>query len=294
MSKVVDFHPQFNEVLSYHFDSGNAGPHLLLLGGIHGNEICGQVALKAIVDELDSGELPLKAGKVTLIPQCNPWACASNVRYVEANLNRVVTRHEAPQNYEEHIADIICGHIEKCDAMVDIHSAHAGIGPPFIFNDYPSEENNKLARILGGTYIIGGWAEMNGDDAVIPTTQDFAHLHGKLNCLIECGEHTDPQAITVADRAARNAMIHLGLIDGEIVVPEVEKDVKITGAYVKERKGDFVHKNFRHMQPIEAGQLLAKYDDGEEVKAPESGFLILPFYEAKPTDEWFFYGQLQT
>ena len=118
MSKVLDFHPQFDEVLSYHFDSGNAGPHLLLLGGIHGNETCGQVALQALVDEIDSGELPLKAGKVTLVPQCNPWACASNVRYVEANLNRVITRHENPQNYEERIADIICDHIEKCDAMV--------------------------------------------------------------------------------------------------------------------------------------------------------------------------------
>lgn len=290
MRKVVDFQPRFNEVLSYHFDSGNAGPHLLLLGGVHGNEVCGQVALQALVHELESGELPLKAGKVTLIPQCNPWACASNVRYVEKNLNRVIGRHEAPQAYEERVAGIICDHIEKCDAMVDIHSAHAGIGPPFIFNDYPNTVNNELARILGGTYIIGGWAEMNGEDAVIPTTQDYAHRHGKYNCLIECGEHTDPNAIMVADRAARNAMIYFGIIEGDIVTPPLEKDVKISGAFIKERTGDFIHQNFKHMQPIEKGQLLATYDDGEEVKAPESGFLILPFYEAKPSDEWFFYG----
>ena len=293
MSKVLDFNPQFNEVLSYHFDSGKAGPHLLLLGGIHGNEVCGQIALQALVHEIEAGELALKAGKVTMIPQCNPWACASNVRYVEKNLNRVITKQDKPEAYEEAIANIICEHIEKCDAMVDIHSAHAGIGPPFIFNDYPSKTNDELARVLGGTYIIGGWAEMNGEDAVIPTTQDYAFRFGKHNCLIECGEHTDPNAIMVADRAARNAMIYFGIIEGEVVSPAIDKDVKISGTVVKEREGTFIHENFKHMQPIEKGQVLAKYTDGEEVTAPETGFLILPFYEAKPSDEWFFYGVLQ-
>ena len=292
MSDIVDFNPQFDEVLSYHFDSGNAGPHLLITGGIHGDEVCGQFALQALVDEIASGELPLKAGKVTLAPQCNPWACASNVRYVESNLNRVIKRWDAPKTYEERLSAQICDLIDNCDALVDLHSASAGIGPPFIFNDYPSKVNDEIARILGGTYIIGGWAEMNGDN-VIPTTQSYAHSKGKHNCLIECGEHTDPQAIMVADRAARNALIYFGIIEGEVVTPKLEKDVKISGAIFKDRPGSFVKDDFQHMEPITAGQVIARYDDGEEIKADADGFIILPFYNAKVSDEWFFYGVLK-
>lgn len=283
--------PAFDEVLSYHFDSGNEGPHLLLLGGIHGNEVCGQIALKTLKEQLETGKLTLEKGKLTLVPQCNPWACAANVRYIDKNLNRVITRHTKPEAYEERIANQIIEYIENCDAMVDIHSAHAGIGPPFIFNDYPSKVNDELAHILGGTYIIGGWAEMDPTGEAALTTQAHAHLFGKHNCLIECGEHTDPDAIKVAARAAHNAMVYFGLITGEIDAPKLEHDVKITGVVYKKAKGHFVHENFKHMQRLEKGQIVAKYDTGEEVPAPQTGFMILPFYEAKVGDEWFYYGE---
>lgn len=287
----IDHTPVFEKVLSYHFESGEAGPRLLILGGIHGNETCGQVALNTLKAELEGGRVKLLKGSLTLVPHANPWACAADVRYVEKNLNRVIGHHKNPEAYEERIAPQIATLIDQCDAMVDLHSVSSGCPEPFVFNDYPNTGNDGLSRVLGGHYIVGGWAEMFDDPThEDQTTQAYAQRVGKVGTLIECGNHTEPAAAKVALRAATNAMKYFGLMSGDIITPQLKDDVKITGVHVKSREGQLSDPSFYHMQPITKGQHIATYENGEKLHAPADGYLLLPFHAAKVGDEWFCYG----
>ena len=50
------------------------GSRLLVLGAVHGNEVCGTQAIRQILQEIDSGELALQRGSVTFVPVTNPLA----------------------------------------------------------------------------------------------------------------------------------------------------------------------------------------------------------------------------
>ncbi|MFM1989681.1 MAG: hypothetical protein RJA99_2638 [Pseudomonadota bacterium] len=56
---------------THRFDALPPGPRLIVLGGVHGNETCGSIALAAIAAAIDSGELPLERGTLTLVPVAN-------------------------------------------------------------------------------------------------------------------------------------------------------------------------------------------------------------------------------
>ena len=50
----------------------NAGPRLLVLGGVHGDETCGSAGIDRVLAELDAGTLQLLRGQLTLVPVANP------------------------------------------------------------------------------------------------------------------------------------------------------------------------------------------------------------------------------
>jgi predicted deacylase len=63
-------------------------PGIAVFGGNHGNEWEGQIAVKRLCNDLDPGEL---SGRIILIPQLNPSACAANTRLSPldgVNMNR--------------------------------------------------------------------------------------------------------------------------------------------------------------------------------------------------------------
>ena len=58
----------------------NAGPKLIVLGAVHGNEVCGTQAITRIMAEIDRGDIVLRQGKLTFVPITNPLAYAKNER----------------------------------------------------------------------------------------------------------------------------------------------------------------------------------------------------------------------
>ena len=64
--------PTHLRTVSYH--GLKPGPRLLVLGAVHGNEICGTRAITQILAELDSGKLAIERGSVTFVPVTNPLA----------------------------------------------------------------------------------------------------------------------------------------------------------------------------------------------------------------------------
>lgn len=48
------------------------GPRFLVTAAVHGNETCGTRALARLIAALDSGQLRLLKGQLTLVPVTNP------------------------------------------------------------------------------------------------------------------------------------------------------------------------------------------------------------------------------
>ena len=61
--------PFFSSVIDLHRFCGNSpGPRLLFLGGVHGEERPGSIALDALVAALDAGKLKLLKGELHIAP----------------------------------------------------------------------------------------------------------------------------------------------------------------------------------------------------------------------------------
>ena len=74
------------------FEGAKEGKSLLLLGCVHGNEVAGEYALKRLVNEIKTGEIVIKKGKLTIVPVCNELANKKDVRQIDENLNRVMKK----------------------------------------------------------------------------------------------------------------------------------------------------------------------------------------------------------
>lgn len=299
MSVRVEYTPQFEAVRSYTYKSKEPGVHLLILGGVHGNEVCGQRALSALKDELDAGSLHIQKGTLTIVPYANPWACASFSRYMEKNLNRVIGHHknrDASQlAYEERLGTQIASLIDACDVMVDLHSISSFCPAPFVMNDFPGPKNDELCHSLGGQFVVKEWIEMykKHKDYIYCSTQRYVNEIGRVGCLIECGQHEDEGATQIAARAIRNAMKLYGIIPGEIFTPEFKGEIIAQKAFIKRREGKMVRADWHHLMPVKKGDVIAEYDDGEKLAVPDDGMLLLPCHATEVGEEWFYFGQLK-
>lgn len=275
------------------FDSGKSGKSLLVFGAIHGNEQCGTAAIGKIMAEIEGGILPLSSGKVTFVPICNPEAYHLNCRFIEKNLNRVISRHETTDVYEHALAHQLIALIDHHDALLDLHS-YTGGTKPFLFLDSPTEAHLQYAAALGIPDWVSGWSDaygdapdnLNGGDTV-----SYAHSKGKDAVLVECGEHTDPAAIIVADNSIRSALQYFGITNENGIKPTRSPTIhRMTQIITREKAGDYVH-DWKHLQPVKAGEPIIHYEDGDIVTAPYDGVILLPHRGAMLQQEWLYFGK---
>lgn len=281
------------DIKPFHYKSDKSGPSVLILGAIHGNEKCGSKAAENLIAQIKSGALKLECGSVTFVPICNPKAYADNQRYIDVNLNRVIKLHDDPVHYEQRLANEIVPIIAAHDFTLDLHSIHSK-GSSFAFLDFPHKDAEGICAVLGVETIITGWPDMyeDTDDA---TTLSCAHEAGKASVTVECGQHDDPEAIAVAQDAILNTLKYYGIIAGQVKATQHCKFVQAKHRIVKENDGmlgDGTINNIQHMRAVKKGEKIAEYSNGNIVKSPEDGVILIPFKEAQIGDEWFYVGTL--
>ena len=277
------------------FTARKPGKRLLVLGAIHGNEKCGTAAINRTIAEIESGALKIAQGSVTFVPICNPRAYAQDVRFTERNLNRFFLPTDKPDTYEAELTNIICPLMEKCDALLDIHSYTAG-GAPFSFGGLSNPESCVFAGNLGDITLVTGWAEAfaaagkksaSADESA--DTCQYARRFGAVAATFECGQHKDPQAPEVAYQGIRNAMRFVGITDEAPMHKKSLADIRavvMTRIYDREG-GETLTREWKHLDAVKKGEVIGHRKDGTEVAAPEDGFLILP---NTPPPQWFYFG----
>ncbi len=279
------------------FTSSKPGPHLLVLGGVHGNEVCGPAAIDHILGLFNSGKIQMQAGTVTFVPICNPRAYAENKRFIDRNLNRALTKRAEPKAYEEFLMNELAVLLEECDVLLDIHSYRAG-GPAFAFRggDELRDREEPFIASLGLNHVIYGWSEAYAASGVkidpiesVGTTE-YARAHGAIATTIECGQHLDATAVPVAIRAIEGALAYLGI--AQLSVPPREGNLRrtrIKKLFYKQRVGSYA-KPWKHLDEIKQGELIATFEDGEQIPAPFTGRIVLPHADCPVGQEWFYLG----
>ena len=271
----------------YIYDSQIPGPKLLLLGAIHGNETAGTKAILKLKKALDKKQITLKSGQLTLLPVCNPLAYEQGVRFVEKNLNRLIRQYDTPSGSEENFAHEVASEILKNDYILDIHSTHNAEEPPFVFLDYPTDENQKLVASAAASYVICNWPGIYKDAPITDyCTEYFAHISGKSCITLECGYHYDEAAQQVAFVSINNLLIKLVMTEG-CFKEQTKQYLKLEKVVIKEKAGKLL-KNYKHLDKVSAGEVIGIYDDGRQVIAMNDGYILIPNHEAAAQTEWFY------
>ncbi|MDB5802595.1 MAG: succinylglutamate desuccinylase [Rhodocyclales bacterium] len=299
------------------------GPKLLVLGAVHGNEVCGTRGIERVVAEFDIGELALACGQVTFVPITNPLAYQLQQRMGDRNLNRNLRPSDEPLDYEDRIANVLCPLLATHDVLLDLHSFHtpgepfAMLGPrdnsgtlePFAH----AREEEALAVRLGPRRIVEGWLDtyargvanrlayasadmraqmLSTDPSYGVGTTEYMRTQGGYAITLECGQHADPAAPEVAYEAIHRTLALLGLIDAPAPVPHPAPEVlRLAEVIDRLHPDDSFIKPWKSFDPVKSGEPIGKRHDGNIVTAPRDGFVVFPNPNSLAGNEWFYFAE---
>jgi len=285
--------------------STEAGPTLIIVGGLHGNEPAGVEGLRRVFARLEADAREPDGRLVGLAG--NRAALAQGRRYIDRDLNRIwLDEHldrvrigeelDSAEDYE--VVELDAVFRRTLDAahgvsfMLDIHTT-SGPGPAFsVLHD--TLPNRRFARAMPIPIALGLEEELNGT-----LTDHFTDL-GTVALSVETGQHDDPFSIDRAEAAIWIAMDVAGMLP-ECYDAQLEESralLVLEGSSLPEAveiryrhgiaEGAHFHMgpDFRSFQPIDAGHVMGE-EDGRAVASPMSGVLLMPLYQEQGDDGFF-------
>ncbi|NRA46810.1 MAG: succinylglutamate desuccinylase/aspartoacylase family protein [Oligoflexales bacterium] len=286
-------------IKSVSFSSLKPGKHLVILGAIHGDEVCGPRAIARMIDALNKNMFELRQGSITFVPICNPKAYALNERFFDRNLNRKLYPKDETIDYEDKIGNILCKILDQADALLDLHS-YQSPGGPFCFLGGSSQEEIDFCKSLGVSDFIYGWEDAfsKNDKLEDPRqsmgTTEYTRSKGGIATTLECGQHLNADNANIGYRAIINAMAYMNLIEiprNQTKKPQKHSCFKMDQLFLKEAPGKFV-KPWKHLDKVQKGDTLAIYESGQQLTAPKDGVIVLPKNHPEHVvgTEWFFFA----
>ena len=310
---------------SHTFHGLAPGPALLVLGAVHGNEVCGTHAIMQLLQDIDGGAISIERGSVTFVPITNPLAHHLKRRFGDRNLNRNMAPSAIPQDFEDRIANVLCPLLDAHDVLLDLHSFHTG-GAPFVMigpqnNSGTLEpfalaaEEMLLALHTGAPRIVEGWLDtyargvqrratsaadnisMRSQTLVTNPnygvgTTEYMRSRGGYAVTLECGQHDDPAGIDVAKHAILQTLGLLGIspvpVAPRAATPEILRLIDVTD---KAHAGDTFSRDWRSFDAVKAGEVIGVRQSGAEVKAQGDGFVVFPNPRGEVGQEWFYFAQ---
>ena len=274
------------------FDSGRAGPHVMVQALTHGNEICGAIALDWLLRPNPSpmkGRLTLSFANVEAFARFDV-ADPDRSRYIDEDYNRVWADDSlfgSRDSIELRRARQLQPIVDAADYLLDLHSMHDPCRPIMVCgaSGRGGEKSAAYARRLGvpqdlliDTGHPSGMRMIERGGFGDPTS-------GRTAILIECGQHWERSSAVVAiDTLARFLQVSGAMSAAQLPAerPSVQTSaqqqvVRVTEAVVA-KSGDFRFvRRFHGLEVIErAGDLIA-VDGDERWHAPyDNTVLVMP------------------
>lgn len=268
-------------------DSGKSGPHVMLSAIVHGNELCGAIAL----DYLLRHELRPPAGKLTLafmnvaafesFDESNPTVS----RYMDEDFNRLWTRDVLEgdrDSVELRRARAVRPIVDQADYLLDIHSMQHATVPLMMCG--PLEKGRQLARDLGSPeHVVSDAGHTAGRR--MRDYEAFGDASSPRNALlVECGQHWEPASVAVAKEISLRFLAHYEVVDPVFVqehlttaTPSRQRLIEVTGPVTIETDDFRFTESFSGMEVIEKKGTLIGWDGSTEVRTPyDDCVLVMP------------------
>lgn len=207
--------------------ANDQGPTVLIIGGVHGDEFEGPVAVLKLLHKLNAKDVK---GRIIGLPALNAPALQNSARvspFDDGNLNRAF-----PGDPDGTPTQTIADFIEKallpvCDVVVDLHSGGkaAWFSPctMTVLNDNlsMSKTNLEMAEVFGSRFI---WlmGELNDDRSV-----NSAALRNEIPMIaaeLGGGGQITPETLAVGEHGIRNCLNYLGVLS-DAVTPRTEAPI---------------------------------------------------------------------
>ncbi len=240
---------------------GEGEPTLAVVGAIHGDEPCGVHAIETLLDANPSVERPVK------FVIANERALDRNVRYIEADLNRVFPGDPGAEAYETRLAHELLEELRGCITL-SMHSTQSYERPFALV-----EKTDPFTEMIGPYLSL---------DAVVETgAETFENaLVGYVDVIeVECGLQGSPQADENAVELVYEFLAATGALSGSIDPAGALPVFQIGESIPKQEGSDYaVHaENFRQ---VNEGEVFTTVD--EQVIIAEE-----PFYPVLMSEEGY-------
>lgn len=201
----------------------NAGPTIVVFGGVHGNELTGiEVVQKMRSIFVGEGrDLPerIEHGTLYLILG-NPKAIAQNSRgsYDHADLNRCFTldadwSNKTDKTYEQVRARELAEILLTADVSIDLHAMNKP-SVPFLCCT-ADKAHEKIYRWFDCDRVLADPRHILGGEVV--TTDEFVDANGGVGICYETGMSSDVSRVDEVMRNVMNVLRDQGMIDEQVV-----------------------------------------------------------------------------
>lgn len=263
------------------------GTTSLVLVGVHGDERCGIDAIEKILPDLKimQGEVIIEYG--------NPRAIEQNVRYTEANLNRMfksdsqLTATEK-DSYEYKRAQYLKTLMNEADALLDIHASFTPVSRPFLI----CEANAAgIAAEMPFNTVVSGF------DAIEPGGTDYyMNASGKIGISAECGYLGDSVSTEIAVSAIRSflkAREHVSETLDQSAFSGDKSYFKMHTLYLTRSDEFRLDRPLVDFQDLRTGQVIG-IDGGEAVHVDEDCMVLFARNQNAVGSEAFLLGERKT
>jgi predicted deacylase len=274
------------------YDSGVAGPHVMVNAVTHGNELCGAI----VVDFLFRQGVQPTRGKLTLsfanyqaflnFDKRHPGMS----RYVDEDFNRLWSPDvlDGPRDSAElRRAREMRPLIDTVDLLLDIHSMQTRA--PALMLAGPLPKGRQLAgAVLVPEYVVCDEGHAAGKR--MRDYSDFGNPNSPKNALlVECGQHWEIASADVAMQTTLRFLKHCDVVDHAFIdehltaAPPPQKFITVTDPItIKSDNFTFVDE-FVGMEVIEKKGTVIGHDDADPVTTPHDDcVLIMPSRRTAP------------
>lgn len=291
----------------YTFDSGIPGPHVMINALTHGNEVCGAIAVKAMLDlgiRTRAGRLTLAFANVDAYQRFDP-ANPDASRFVDQDLNRVWTAalldDVARDSSELRRARQLRPLLDTVDFLLDLHSMHERSAPLSVCG--PLDKGVALARECGSpAWIISD--EGHPEGRRMRDYGGFGDPDSPKNALlVECGQHWEAAGVDIARQVTARFLTLHGILETADLpaawhppLPAAARVVRVTEPVVAASMDFRFAADYTGLETFPETGAVIGWRDGEPVRTPYPNcVLVMPsLRQLRPGVTVVRFGQLLT
>lgn len=247
--------------------SNGEGPTALLTGGNHGDEYEGITSLMKLSSSLKAEEV---SGRVIIVPIMNVPAAMAGKRTSSmdgGNLNRSFPG-DPDGTVTEKIADYFTRvMVPMSDVVLDLHSGGRTLDIIPFGASHVLDNADQQSQALAGAKAFGAPYAMVMFELDAAALFDTAvESQGKIFVATELGGGgtSTPESIAITERGVRNFLIHYGLVEGRVEMPDepqVYLDMPDASCYVQSEHTGLLELAFALGDSVKKGDVIARVYD---------------------------------